>query len=153
MLFICVTHASPAPALLPPISNKPSLGMYARRTAATHHCGANAAEHSHGSVVRLRQVRYFFWCGFVFVPLTPCWCCGAVAGQRPPIGANGASLYSRSWQQRAVGHGDTWPSTTKNYVSRIRPRMQREHGGGSNAVGSASVGGCCASTLSRPLEM
>ena len=39
VLFICVTHASPAPALLPPISHNPSAGMYARRSAATHRRG------------------------------------------------------------------------------------------------------------------
>lgn len=150
VLFICVTHASLAPALLPPISRRPSSGMFAHRTAATHRRRTTTSEHSRGSAVWPRQVRSFCWCGFVFVPLTPRWCCGAVVGQRPPIKASGTSLYGHSRQQRAAGHGDAWPSTTTNYGHRIRQRMQREHDGSSTAVGPAPVGGGGAGTRPRP---
>ena len=97
----CLTDACPSP-------NHQVSGRYACKTAATHARETTASEHCGGSVLRPRQVRYFILVCFLFVPLTPHWCCGAVVGQRLPVKASGASLYGHSRQQMAAGHVDTY---------------------------------------------
>merc|ERR1711966_43227 len=70
----------------------------------------------------------FYWCGFVFVALTPRWCCVAAVGQRPPIEAGGSSLYGHSRQQRAAGAEIRGRARPRTMVTGLGCGMQREHG-------------------------
>ena len=89
----------------PPPTHQPlSSGMYARRTAATHRRGATAAEHSRGSVVRPRQVRYFLLVWFCLCSAHASlvlWCC-----HRSEV-ANRSLRSFIAWPQPAAQGG--WP--------------------------------------------
>ena len=97
----------------------------------------------------LREVRSFLLMCFIFVTLTPRWCCGAAEGQsdrRPPIAAFSGVIVRPQPTVKGGWRGDTWPSG-------LDRGMQREHGRSSTAVGSALAGGGGAGTRPQPLKV
>ena len=107
VLFNCITRAFPVPALLSTIRLRICTPVGLRpRIVARQPQQSTAAGVLHG------RGRWDLFTGVVIFTLPdPRWYCGAAVRQRPPIKASRSSLYGHIRQQRAAGHGDTWPRT------------------------------------------